>query len=333
MLLTATPPNTYLYRYVREVNATYGSETVACLEKVYQRAREIVPDLPANVTFTIKQSGVKGMSVTLGHFMPEGYKAGVSRDAVHEINITGSCLHRGPIQVLQTVLHEAAHALCEVRGIKDTTRQNRYHNKRFVKAAEELTLTYDDPQNYRKTYNKDGELVDKLVPDSTIGFSNVVTTDKTMEVFKEVYDMLVSDLPINKGLAKRPKVTPRTQDKVFCIFPKHDNAPEEYEGVHLRVFGPKKYEDQVDFLTPHVRVYSTLTLGVMVGLLEWQGVLTDKDEDTANVIEIMQYVAEGYEDMPAEVDRLVSLMETANNESWHPSRYTYTKDQIVFERS
>lgn len=306
MVLTLAPDNATLYRYIREVNATYGSETVACLERVYQRARELTSDLPANVSFTIKQSGRRGSSIVLGHFLQSAFDNGTAcapQDAVHEINISGDCLSRGPLQVLQTVLHEAVHALCAVRGIKETTRQNRYHNRKFVQVAEELSLTYDDPQNYVTTVNKQGEKVLKLTPDATIGFSNVCITDKTRELYKKELDMLMSDLPINKGRPVAPSSNPRTQDKVFTVFP-----PKTGNEYQIRVFGPKKYEDQVEFLVPHVRVWSKLTLGVMVGLLDYVGISTDKDEDLLATNDYIFAVEEDHSDFPQEVDTLVSLI-------------------------
>jgi hypothetical protein len=49
--------------------------------------------------------------------------------------------------VLATLLHEAAHALAHKRGVKDTSRQGRYHNRRFKALAEELGLHVDhDPR-------------------------------------------------------------------------------------------------------------------------------------------------------------------------------------------
>lgn len=274
MLLTITPENTYLYRYIREVNATYGSETVACLERVYQRAREICPDLPAHVSFTIKQSDQRAW----GHFMDSGFKNTyqVNGERVHEIMISGECLAAGPKKILQTVLHEAAHALCSERNIKEVTRQNRYHNKKFVTAAEELTLTYDDPQNYVTTVDRDGQEVKKLKPHDTIGFSNVCLTDKTMELFKAEYDMLVSDLPLNKGVARNWASTPKVVKKVYTIFqPKNDGVLAN--PYRLQVFGPKKYEAQCEFLVPHIRVWSTLPMGVFAALLDDAGVETDKE--------------------------------------------------------
>jgi len=48
-----------------------------------------------------------------------------------EVFVGGEGLARGPAEVLGTLLHEAAHALADVRGIKDTSRQGRWHNARF----------------------------------------------------------------------------------------------------------------------------------------------------------------------------------------------------------
>jgi hypothetical protein len=45
------------------------------------------------------------------------------------------------------LLHEAAHALAAARGIQDTSRQGRYHNKRYKILAEELDITTEhDPR-------------------------------------------------------------------------------------------------------------------------------------------------------------------------------------------
>ena len=59
--------------------------------------------------------------------------AQLSRDAsqtLGEVVLTDDGLARAPIDVLGTVLHEAAHALAWQRGMKDASRQGRYHNQR-----------------------------------------------------------------------------------------------------------------------------------------------------------------------------------------------------------
>lgn len=57
-----------------------------------------------------------------------------------EVLVAGEGLVRGAEPVLATLLHEAAHGLAHVRGINDTSRQGRYHNRRYKLLAEELGL-------------------------------------------------------------------------------------------------------------------------------------------------------------------------------------------------
>ena len=54
--------------------------------------------------------------------------------------VSGEGLQRGPIDVLGTLLHEAAHGLAYARKISDTSRQGRYHNRRYAALARELGL-------------------------------------------------------------------------------------------------------------------------------------------------------------------------------------------------
>jgi hypothetical protein len=54
--------------------------------------------------------------------------------------VSGEGLARTPREVLGTLLHEAAHALAAARGITDTSRQGRYHNKKYAALARELGL-------------------------------------------------------------------------------------------------------------------------------------------------------------------------------------------------
>jgi hypothetical protein len=64
-----------------------------------------------------------------------------------ELFVSGECLAEGPRQTLQTMLHEAVHALAHVRGVKDTSRGGKYHNKReFVALAGELGLAWPHGQ-------------------------------------------------------------------------------------------------------------------------------------------------------------------------------------------
>jgi hypothetical protein len=74
----------------------------------------------------------------MGHFAPHRWHVnGADR---HEVLVGGEGLQRGPLEVLGTLLHEAAHGLAQARGLQDTSRQGRYHNRRYATLAHELGL-------------------------------------------------------------------------------------------------------------------------------------------------------------------------------------------------
>jgi len=57
-----------------------------------------------------------------------------------EVLITVDGVADSAAEIFATLLHEAVHAVAFERGIKDTSRQGRYHNARFRAIAEELGL-------------------------------------------------------------------------------------------------------------------------------------------------------------------------------------------------
>jgi len=75
----------------------------------------------------------------LGHYAGSRWRQN-GEEALAEVFVGGEGVARGAQDVLATLLHEAAHGLAERRGIKDTSRQGRYHNRRFRALAEELGL-------------------------------------------------------------------------------------------------------------------------------------------------------------------------------------------------
>lgn len=60
--------------------------------------------------------------------------------SLSEVLITADGLGGSATDVMGILVHEAAHAIAFQRGIKDTSRQGRYHNVRFKEVAEELGL-------------------------------------------------------------------------------------------------------------------------------------------------------------------------------------------------
>jgi hypothetical protein len=80
--------------------------------------------------------------LNLGHFAASRWQL-TSPDAPTdraEVLVSGERLQRGPVDVLGTLLHEAAHGLAYDCKISDTSRQGRYHNRRYASLAQELGL-------------------------------------------------------------------------------------------------------------------------------------------------------------------------------------------------
>jgi curved DNA-binding protein CbpA len=118
------------------------SALVKVLEDIWRAIRTRHVELPPVVI--IIASGTDRKEHVYGYHAPDRWYVGTSQRT--EIMISGEGLRRDPNSVLGTLLHEAAHALAAARGIKDTSRQGRYHNKRFKALAEELGLAAEsDP--------------------------------------------------------------------------------------------------------------------------------------------------------------------------------------------
>ena len=157
---------------------TTGSAVVRLLEKVHRRIRQNHPDVPEVVIVT--GAGLELGGGKWGHFRARGW-ATRGQDGtvtqIHEMFMAGETLAKGGHQVLQTMIHESAHAVAEVRGQKDTSRQGRWHNQVFLKTARELGLEYR------------GEKADK-----TLGFSQVTLTEQTLAEYKDLLDELDAEI-------------------------------------------------------------------------------------------------------------------------------------------
>lgn len=188
---------------------TTGSAVVRLMEKVHARIRQNHPGVPAVVIVTGAGTGPLGGK--WGHFRPQGWDAkdGETTTRIHEMFMAGETLAKGARQVLQTMLHESAHAECEALGIQDTSRQGRWHNKAFLSKAQEFGL------EYRK---------DKANPQ--IGYSEVVLTDETLDEYSDLLAELDAEIHLmvrlpgwlggqddegesegGEGMGKAPKTT------------------------------------------------------------------------------------------------------------------------------
>ena len=160
---------------------------ITALEMTYADIRAVNPDLPPVLIITGR--GFERKKQHLGHYAHGAWSAS-DAGRVSEIFIAGETLHRGAKPTFTTLLHEAVHALAAARKVKDTSRGNRYHNRRFVELAAELGLQFT------------GE------PDKVLGYSNVTVAPATWETYADT----VADL--GRALAAvRPPVSERERAK------------------------------------------------------------------------------------------------------------------------
>lgn len=163
-----------------------GSDSVAAVETAYKALRANHPDLPA-VVFIVGRgrARVNTAHERLGHYRDNSWRQKHARSAkTAEIFIAGERLKTGAgaVDTFTTIVHEATHALAGVRELKDTSRQHRYHNRSFLRLAEELGLHHPGPE-----------------PHSVFGFSDVRLRPETRALYektiRELGASLVAHIP------------------------------------------------------------------------------------------------------------------------------------------
>jgi hypothetical protein len=115
-----------------------ASAVVAALERAWTAIRAYHPDVPQVVVILGAGSESRRGLFKWGHFAAARWQVADSNRP--EVLVSGEGLKRGARAVLATLLHEAAHGLASTRGVKDTSRQGRWHNRRFAALAGELGL-------------------------------------------------------------------------------------------------------------------------------------------------------------------------------------------------
>lgn len=171
-----------------------NTPTLAIVESInaaFIAIRRNYPELP-NAAIVVGASGRRKNSAVHGHFDPERWDG---TKTTHEIMLSGESLERGAEATLGTLLHECAHLLAHARGIKDTSRQGRFHNKRFKALAEELGITVDQ--------------------DPTIGWSITTLPDTTAARYKAELSAMKKALKYYR----KPELTivgPKRTIKVSC---------------------------------------------------------------------------------------------------------------------
>ena len=131
-----------------------ASALVVALERAWAGIRLAHPDVPPAVI--VLASGTTGRAAKLGHYAASRWEVAGSETA--EVLVAGEGLRLGAQEALGTLLHEAAHGVAHVRGVVDTSRGGRYHNRRYAAVAGELGLrAIQHPQlGWAQTVLEDG---------------------------------------------------------------------------------------------------------------------------------------------------------------------------------
>ncbi len=132
-----------------------ASRLLAVLEDTWTAIRHNHGEIPPVVI--IIASGTASKQAKWGHHAPRRWHHASTEHA--EVMISGEGLRREPREVLATLLHEAAHVLADARGITDTSRQGRYHNRKYALLAAELGLDVAEDSQFGWTIT--------TVPDTT----------------------------------------------------------------------------------------------------------------------------------------------------------------------
>lgn len=154
------------------------SRTVRALEQAWHAVSCTVAGGLPEVAIVVA-SGHEGHKVKHhGAYGPARWVASCSDGGLRgEVVIAAERLADGPVAILGTLIHEAAHALANARGIQDTSRQGRYHNTAYKRLAEELGLIVEKHETYGwtltrmsdETVTRFGETLDAL-EGSVVGY-------------------------------------------------------------------------------------------------------------------------------------------------------------------
>lgn len=119
---------------------------IQALSAIWTSIRAHHPDVPGVVL--LPAPAPSGRMNVLGHFAALRWSPREEGgQLMHEVVVIAEHLKRGAEDVLETLLHEAAHAMNFARGIHDCS-ASQYHNGRFKEAAQELGLAVERARHY-----------------------------------------------------------------------------------------------------------------------------------------------------------------------------------------
>ena len=110
------------------IDAAYQA-LVLVIQRAQAAVRRHHPEVPE--TFTMVAPDVRGRA--LAYFGPKRWKVG--ERTIGEIGLAADYLELGGTHTMESLLHESVHAACAALGVRDTSREGRYHNRRFAERA------------------------------------------------------------------------------------------------------------------------------------------------------------------------------------------------------
>ncbi|MFE4777831.1 hypothetical protein [Streptomyces sp. NPDC056713] len=118
-----------------------GTRIITALESTWATIQKHHGDVPGVVIVTGSgHRGGRSKRLTLGHHAADRWLDAAATGRRPELFVSGEAIARGGEVVVETMLHEAVHAVAAVRQIRDTSCAGRWHNRKFAALATELGL-------------------------------------------------------------------------------------------------------------------------------------------------------------------------------------------------
>jgi hypothetical protein len=111
------------------------SALVAALEHAWVAIQAKHHDVPAAVVVAGNLRGAY-----LGHFVKSRWSV-AGNPGTSEVALSTDALALSAEELFHVLLHEAVHGVCATRGLRETSRDGRYHNSVFAAVATELGLS------------------------------------------------------------------------------------------------------------------------------------------------------------------------------------------------
>ncbi|MGY4952129.1 hypothetical protein [Streptomyces nigrescens] len=176
---------------------------LAALEAAWEVIQSRHPDLPG-VTVTTGMAVLRdGLNWSLRDSVAAQEATAVVSTEPPELRLSGETLQAGSKAVLTSMLHQATHAQCALRGIRDCTNRFKWHNRKFREAALEFGLAW--PEGAARDLKR--------------GFADVHLTKEAQGTYAPLLDALDGALKTWKRTAKKaaaaaPKTAGRTDSRL-----------------------------------------------------------------------------------------------------------------------